>query len=454
MTGEDVSVDSPPATDVLLWGGRAAPWVAAAVLLAALVVLLLVSTPPRADRTLSATGVQPVAARDFSPAEVARGDALAAATVPWSLTALALNVVVAALLGFTPLGARLMSAVAAPFGGGPWARLFLGGLVLLAVSRLVTLPFAVVVLSRRRAVGLVTQSWGGWLIDVAKAFALSALVVLVVAALVRLVVLALPRAWWVVVAVGAAGLVVALSFAYPLVVEPIFNRFTPMPDGTLRTSLLALAEKDGLPVRDVLVADASRRTTALNAYVSGLGSSRRIVVYDTLLKQAPADQVRSVVAHELGHVKNNDVRDGTLVGALGAAAMACLLAAMLVSPAVQSRSGFSGPSDPRALAFALALVVVVTTLAGPVTNVVSRRIEARADLHALDLTGDPAALVEVQHRLAVTNVSDVTPSAVLYALFATHPSAPERIALARTWARQRGVAEPADLVGPAGRAGR
>ena len=104
------------------------------------------------------------------------------------------------------------------------------------------------------------------------------------------------------------------SFIFPVLVEPVFNRFTPMPAGDLRDSLLALAKKDGVPVRDVLVADASRRTTALNAYVSGLGPTRRIVVYDTLLNQAPPEQVRAVVAHELGHARNGDVVTGTVIG--------------------------------------------------------------------------------------------------------------------------------------------
>ena len=119
---------------------------------------------------------------------------------------------------------------------------------------------------------------------------------------------------------AAAALVVALSFVYPLVIEPVFNRFSPLEEGELRTSLLRMAEDDGVLVEDVLVADASRRTSTLNAYVSGFGATRRIVVYDTLLDQAPAEQVRTVVAHELGHAAEHDVRNGTLLGALLAAA--------------------------------------------------------------------------------------------------------------------------------------
>src|SRR5258705_10666713 len=96
-----------------------------------------------------------------------------------------------------------------------------------------------------------------------------------------------------------------------------------MPEGELRSRLLTLAARDGVPVRDVLVADASRRTTALNAYVSGLGPTRRIVVYDTLLRDAPAAEVEAVVAPGLGPAKDNDVFTRTLLGALAAGAALC-----------------------------------------------------------------------------------------------------------------------------------
>ncbi len=110
------------------------------------------------------------------------------------------------------------------------------------------------------------------------------------------------RTWWPAVAGGTAAVLVMLgSFVYPVLVEPLFNQFTPLPDGPLRTAVLRLADEEGVHVDDVLVADASRRTTTLNAYVSGYGSTRRVVLYDNLVRDVPQDQVLSVVAHELGH---------------------------------------------------------------------------------------------------------------------------------------------------------
>ncbi|WP_324277314.1 M48 family metalloprotease [Blastococcus brunescens] len=119
---------------------------------------------------------------------------------------------------------------------------------------------------------------------------------------------------------GAAALVVVGSFLWPVLMEPAFNRFEPLAAGQLRTDLLELADENGTPVQDVLVSDASRRTTALNAYVSGFGSTRRIVLYDTVLDRLPDPQIESIVAHELGHVATDDVLSGTLIGALGAGA--------------------------------------------------------------------------------------------------------------------------------------
>jgi STE24 endopeptidase len=252
-----------------------------------------------------------------------------------------------------------------------------------------------------------------------------------------------PRAAWPVAAGAGALLVVAVSFLYPLVVEPAFNRFHSMPDGELRTSLMKLAEEDGVPVEDVLVADASRRTTALNAYVSGFGSTRRIVVYDTTLKSATPREIELVTAHELGHAKRNDVLYGTLIGAAGAAAGVCLVGLLMGRQTLLRRAGADSAADPRALALLLAVVAVVATLSGPVQMLVSRRMEARADVHALDLTRDPDGFIAMQKRLALANRSNLTPNPVLQVLFGSHPSTAERIALARDWARLHGVPEQA-----------
>ena len=182
-----------------------------------------------------------------------------------------------------------------------------------------------------------------------------------------------------------------------------------------------MAERDGVPVRDVLVADASRRTNALNAYVSGLGPTRRIVVYDTLLREAPPAEVRAVVAHELGHAKDRDVLTGTLIGALGAAAAVCAVYLIGSWTPLLRRAGVESITDPRAVALLLALATLAGLAASPLQSFVSRRIEARADGHALALTEDPATVERMEQRLATTNLADVDPPRLEYLFFASHP---------------------------------
>lgn len=389
------------------------------------------------------------AATDFTRGELARARAFYQAMRPLSYGSLAVGVLVLAFLGLTPLGGRVVARVAHPFGTRRRSRwvwqVALGALAVTVIHRVAVLPFDAATEAVSRAYGLSTQSWPGWALDVAKSFGLeTGLLVLVLAALYGLMRL-VPRWWWAPAAAGGSLLVVAVSFIYPLVVEPAFNSFRPMAESELRADLFALAERDGVPVRRVLVADASRRTTAVNAYVSGFGSTRRLVVYDTLLSSFSPREVKLIVAHELGHVERHDVRYGTLVGALGTAAGVCLLYLLTGWSRLQRRAGVSSMRDPRSLALVLLLFTVVSTLSAPVQQLISRQVEARADVHALDLTADPAAYARMQRQLAVRNLSPLRPGPVAYYLYASHPTAPERISLARQWARTHDAPVPPPL---------
>jgi STE24 endopeptidase len=200
------------------------------------------------------------------------------------------------------------------------------------------------------------------------------------------------------------------------------------------------------------VADASRRTTALNAYVSGFGRTRRVVVFDTLLHTATEDEVRLVVAHELGHAAERDVLVGTGLGACAAALGTVLVALAVSSSALLDAAHADSAGDPRGLGLVLLVTSVLGLVSGPASNAASRRIETRADLHSLELTRDPVAFVASERRLALTNVADLTPSRLAYLLYASHPSVPERIATARRWAAGEGLPEPGPLLAAGGRA--
>jgi STE24 endopeptidase len=403
------------------------------VLVVALVVAAAVLIPwhrppaPRADQ-LAALGELP---RD----KVARARAFHAELRPGSYGAMVLGLAGALVLGLTPLGARLVGLAGRPFGGNWVAQAVLGGLAVVLIVEVITLPLAAWQHTIVVKYGISTQSWGGWAVDVAKSYAVGAVIggltLLGFYTVVRLA----PRWWWAFAAAGAALLVVLLSFVLPVLVEPIFNKFTPMADGPLRTELIALADRDGVPVRDVLVADASRRTRAVNAYVSGFGPTRRIVVYDTMLTEATTDEVVSVVAHELGHAKDGDVLIGTAIGALGTATGVIALYLLGFWAWLLRLAGVGSIGEPRAIGLLIAVAALAGLAGGPVQAFVSRRVEARADAHALELTGDPATFESMQRRLGTVNLSDPDPPTWEYLMSASHPSTVERMAAARAYAR-------------------
>jgi STE24 endopeptidase len=323
----------------------------------------------------------------------------------------ALSALVTGLLAFGRPGDRLYGATSGPW----WERTIVFTLLVLAVLEVVRLPLSFWRgFVRERRWGFSTQSWRGWLWDRAKGFAVG--YVLTAAGMLALLgaVRAFP-AWWPLVAAPAAALVAALLvFAAPLLLEPLFNRFEPLRDDDLARALGALADRARVPVRGVLVADASRRTRKQNAYVSGLGRTRRVVLFDTLLRDAAPPEVEVVVAHELGHRRHRDVAKGTLL------AMASFAVGVLVA----------WPLDPTPrriplLLFAWGLLELVSL---PFTTAFSRRLERRADSFALELTRDPAAYEAAFRRLAAANLADLDPPRLVYAFLFTHPTPPERLA--------------------------
>jgi STE24 endopeptidase len=431
-----------------------APVVAAALLAAALGVVAAVAVPWSVLGP-GAPPVRPTPASDFPPAQLARDSAFHAALRAWTYPRLVLGIGLPLVLGVTPWGGRLVVRVGRLLGGSWPAQVVGGTVVLTAVPVVVGLPLSIGAERVLRRYGLSTQHWPGWTVDVLRAWGVGAAVT--AGLLLGLVGMARrwPRGWWAPAAVLAAGVTVAGSALYPVLIEPLANRFTPLPAGAQRTALLDLARRDGVPVRDVLVADASRRTTAENAYVSGLGATRRLVVYDTLIRGASPREVELIVAHELGHAKAHDVRLGTTLGALAAPLGVVLLYLGLERrrwwwqrpPQVRdARPARSPVGDPRVVALLLALVTAAGYLTAPVTTLVSRRMEARADVHSLDLTRDAIGFAAMERRLAVTNISDLRPRWYRTVLFASHPAPPWRIAMARTWAQLRGLPSPPPAV--------
>jgi STE24 endopeptidase len=403
---------------------RRSAWVvvAGSVLVLALLGALLVPWDWLPGGTL-----RPAAADEvFTADHLARAESYAASVRPLSWGSLAVSTAIALLLGLTRAGAGLMSRLPRRW----WVAVPTGTAVLLALGRLATLPFALLVRERRLEAGLTEQGLGGWLVDQGLNLLVSWVVLTLLCLLVVGTARRSPRRWFLWAGGGVAAATFAGSLLYPVVVEPLFNEFTPMVRGELRSSLLDLAEQEGVEVDEVLVADASRRTTTLNAYVSGLGDTRRIVVYDTLLAAATPGEVRSVVAHEIAHVRHQDVLVGTTLGAAGGLLGIAVLGLLLDSAVLRRRAGATGAHDPRVVPLVAALVAVGTLVAAPVENAVSRAVEARADRTALAATDDTASFVALQERLAQRSLADPTPPRWSQFWFGSHPTVLQRLGIA------------------------
>jgi STE24 endopeptidase len=311
--------------------------------------------------------------------------------------------------------------------GRPLAAAAVVGVGLVLAVQVVALPFAAWAHERAADVGLSTQDWGAWLSDRAKGGALAAALGAAGAVLFTGLIRRFPRRWW----LAGAGAVVAIEIVFvwlaPVVLDPLFNRYEQLPEGRTKAAVTELARKAGVDVGEVLVVDASRRTTAANAYVGGLGSTKRVVLYDTLLERFDPAQVDLVVAHELAHVKQRDLARGMLWVAI--VAPPGMYVVMLLTRRWSGRAGVvpGAAGSLPALALALALVTFGLTV---ISNQLSRAVENRADVYSLELTGETREFIELERRLALANVADPDPPDAYHLVFGTHPETVERIGIA------------------------
>jgi STE24 endopeptidase len=395
--------------------------VGAAVLVAELAVLLLrprdgviEPAPVRAQSYFSASEIE--RARDFRRPQLAlHGGALA---VQLGLLAL--------LVARPP--ARLRAAFERPVLAGA----ITGAALSLALSAAV-LPLRIVARERAKDVGLVTQSWTGYTRDTAVSWGVGALLAGAGAAVALALVRRGPRGWWAPGSVLIVAFGVGSVYAGPIVLDPLFNTFKPLPAGQVRSDVLELAGRADVDVGEVFAVDASRRTTAANAYVAGLGGTKRVVLYDTLLENFSRAELRLVVAHELAHVHHRDVPNGLLYLAI-VAPFGLFAASRLTARLAPQAAGAAGPAMLPALALSVTVLATAITM---ISNQLSREVEARADSYALRLTGDGRPFISFERRIALRNVSDPDPPRWQTFLLATHPPTIERIGIGVAYERER-----------------
>ncbi|WP_286724651.1 M48 family metallopeptidase [Pelotomaculum sp. PtaB.Bin117] len=308
-------------------------------------------------------------------------------------------------------------------GDNYWGSLLLFFLIIWLSLQLLNIPFTLYSgYFWQHQWGFSTQTLGAWWVDYCKSagldlFLSTAGVVLLFGAINRW-----PGTWWLAGAAIVSLWLVIQTFFWPVVIAPLFNRFTPSNDPTVLSMVHELSEKARLPVGQVLIMDASRRTTKANAYFTGLGQTKRIVLYDTLLADYPPDQVKAVVAHEMAHWSRGHIIRGLALGVLGNIFFWGLLFVLLRTSVTQFTR-----YPPHVLALILLFFLLASFAGNPLQNYFSRGMEVEADHVAVSLTGDVPAALRLQVDLAARNLSDVAPPAFIHWFSYSHPSALNRI---------------------------
>lgn len=237
-----------------------------------------------------------------------------------------------------------------------------------------------------------------------------------------------PRRWWLFLWALALPLLCTESVLQPILIAPLYNRFTPLPAGRLRTDLLALAAHAGITNAHIFVADTSKRTTHVNAYVTGIGPTTRIVIEDTGLRLLPEDQILAMMGHEMGHYVERHVWILLFSNVLGAGGILWLIAKLLPRLIFRKRRVYrlKGINDVAALPLVLLTLYLILELQMPVANALSRYLEHRADAFGLQTTHLNMASARLYVGFAERDYSDPDPPLLLHLWFGSHPTLKQR----------------------------
>jgi len=327
--------------------------------------------------------------------------------------------------------AGLLGSVSGSYWFSLWAYL----LVFVIILQLVTLPlgfYSGFVVDHR--FHLSTQTIRGWVVDELKGLGLE-LAFGLLAGTVLYYLIGTTGLWWVVAAVVFAVFSILLSIILPFVILPIFYKVNPLSDIKLKEGLLQMTKKAGLGSVDrVLVADESRKSIRANAFFSGVGKSKSIVLFDTLLSDFTRREIITVVAHELGHYVNKDIWLEALTS--GLLIIPPFFVADLTLRLAVSSSSLTSLIDPAGVPLIFAVLIVSNFVLQPVSNAISRTVERRADEFALRVANDPEAQASTERRLADLALAVDKPSRLVEVLFYTHPPSSERIRLAEEWSNR------------------
>lgn len=317
-----------------------------------------------------------------------------------------------------------------------YARLPVVLFFLLLLDSLIDIPFdAWMAFAHDRKWGFSTQTPGRFVGDLLKGFVLNFVIfgILMTAlwALIRTTDL-----WWVAGWAVFFLFSVVLAFLGPVVIMPMFNKFAPLPNEGLADRLRTLARAAELNISEVQVMDASKRTRKDNAFFTGLGKTRRVVLFDNLLEQ-PEASIECVVAHELGHWRRRHLARLLAVGTVLSFAVFFLVYLVSTWDAALEWAGIESVEDPASLPLVLLALVGGQLAIRYISAWHSRALERQADLESLELTGNAEGFSTMMRGLVTKNLSELAPSRLAY-LRADHPPPAERLELVKRWSGQRG----------------
>jgi Zn-dependent protease with chaperone function len=372
----------------------------------------------------------------FAPEDVARGHAYTGGRYWLAAAGIALRLAILVLLVITPASASLRNLAVRLVPSRPAVAVAVYLALLVVIYEALTLPLGYYAgFVREHAFGLSTQTRTAWFLDRLKGALLTLAVIVPIGSLLVLLWRRYPGRW-VLPAWAVCGVVTILLVALaPIVIDPLFNTIRPVQDPGLRQRILALAEKAGISVEQVYEIDASRRTRKGNAYFTGLGKTKRVVLYDTLITGSSPDEVELVVAHELGHWKHADIWKGIGLSLIGLGISLWCGARVLEWAARRGSLYLAGPADVAGVPLFLLVLFILNLTSLPLQNVISRSFERAADRTSLELTGNAPAFIRSEVQLARSNLADLTPPSALVWLLYTHPPVAERIRMAEEFAK-------------------
>ena len=347
------------------------------------------------------------------------------------------GLVVSAIVTWIIVRAGLLDRVAARFAGrGPNLRAFLVSAVFLLVSTLITLPWSLYEgWWRERGYGRTSQPLGDYLgqdaIGTALTVLIGALFLTGVYALIRRT----GKRWWLWSGALTAAAASFLLLLAPILIEPLFNDYKPVPPGEVRDALVVMAEEAGVPPDRIFVYDGSRQSNNFTANVAGLGGSARIAISDVAFKGASLDEVKAVTGHEIGHYVLDHVWRGVIVISV-LAVVFFFLADRLYPRFARAFGSRAALADPVGLPILLFIVGVLGLFAQPVMNTLSRMDETESDMYSLKTVGLPDALASALVKTA--EYRDPRPGALQEILFYTHPSVERRVRRAMEWKAAQG----------------